>query len=165
MTSNEKIETNKINAQLSTGPINTELTKFNAVKHGLLSQELIIPNIEDKKEYEKIALMIRDEIKPMSIIEELLVERLTTSYWRLRRAIKVEKGQIIQNYIEWEHKDIYVGEYSPKEYFQKEKAMKEYNNMPSETILDKILRYETTLERQFYRALKEIEKQKRKEKE
>lgn len=52
-----------------------------------------------------------------------------------------------------------------EDYKLMDKAKKEFNNIPSETILDKILRYETTLERQFYRALKEIEKQKKNEKE
>jgi hypothetical protein len=141
MTSNEKIKTNKINAQLSTGPTNTELTKFNAVKHGLLSKELIIPNIEDKKEYEAIASMIRDEIKPMTMIQELLVERLITSYWRLRRAIKVEKGYIMKNYVNEYDFGMFPNH---EDYKLMDKAKKEFNNMPNESILDKILRYETT---------------------
>lgn len=106
--------------------------------------------------------MIRDEIKPMNMIQELLVERLITSYWRLRRAIKVEKGHIMKNYVNEYDFGMFPNQ---EDYKLMEKAKKEFNNMPNESILDKILRYETTLERQFYRALKEIEKQKRNEKE
>src|SRR5947207_377411 len=61
--------------------------RFNALKHGLLAQELVIttgPVTESQAELTSLHAQFRRDFAPVGIAEELLVERLLVTYWRLR---------------------------------------------------------------------------------
>jgi len=49
MISEKQILANRENAQKSTGPKNTELTKFNSLRHGILAKSIIIKGVECKE--------------------------------------------------------------------------------------------------------------------
>ena len=94
MTSPKKAQSNRQNALKSTGPRTLEgkaAVRLNAVKHGLLSQDVLLPG-EDEAALKELGEGLREELQPIGELENLLVERIIASTWRLRRLGRVEAG-------------------------------------------------------------------------
>jgi hypothetical protein len=72
-------ETKKLDA--TTG---TELTRFNALRHGILSRFTVLP-WESREEYETVLAALVAEHAPQGPTEEHLVEELAHIMWRKRR--------------------------------------------------------------------------------
>ena len=66
------------------GEGNTELTRFNAVKHGILSRYTVLP-WEDADEYQNLLVDLVAEHQPLGPTEVHLVEELAGILWRKRR--------------------------------------------------------------------------------
>ncbi|MFH1373303.1 MAG: hypothetical protein ABII79_05885 [bacterium] len=95
-----KIAANRRNAKKSTGPKTKRgkaIVRYNAMKHGLLAKEAVI-TVGDGKENEadfgKTLQSLVDDFQPVGPMEQILVERIAVSYWRLRRALRAETGAI-----------------------------------------------------------------------
>ncbi|MGD1080766.1 MAG: hypothetical protein ABR881_20790 [Candidatus Sulfotelmatobacter sp.] len=99
-TSQKKVEANRRNAQLSTGPTSAEgkeTSSLNASKHGLLAKDVVITNRrtkEDQAEFDGLLAEMRDCYRPVGIAEDLLVREMTISYWRSARALRCERGHV-----------------------------------------------------------------------
>ena len=94
MTSDKKVESNRRNALKSTGPRTPEgksLVRLNAVRHGLRAEEILLAG-EDGEALEELGERLRAELQPVGELENLLVDRIVASYWRLRRVGRVESG-------------------------------------------------------------------------
>ena len=94
MTSEKKAEANRRNALKSTGPKTPEgkaAVRLNALKHGLRSEEVLLPG-EDGEALRELDEHLRNELQPAGELENLLVDRIIASYWRLRRLGRVEAG-------------------------------------------------------------------------
>jgi hypothetical protein len=94
MTSDKKTQANRRNASKSTGPKTPEgkaAVRLNALRHGLLSQEIVLPG-EDEEALRELDEYLRAELQPVGELENLLVDRIIGSYWRLRRLGRVETG-------------------------------------------------------------------------
>ena len=94
MTSDKQADANRRNARKSTGPKTPEgkaAVRLNALKHGLLSQEILLPG-EDQEALRELSERLRAELQPVGELENLLVDRIIASYWRLRRLERVEAG-------------------------------------------------------------------------
>ena len=94
MTSPKKIQANRQNALKSTGPKTPEgkdAARLNATKHGLLSQEVLLPG-EDEAALKELGERLRAELQPVGEMEGQLVERIVATQWRLRRLSRVEAG-------------------------------------------------------------------------
>jgi hypothetical protein len=94
MTSEKKAESNRRNALKSTGPKTPEgkaAVRLNALRHGLLSQEILLAG-EDEQALMELGERLRDELQPVGELESLLVDRIISAYWRLRRVVRVETG-------------------------------------------------------------------------
>jgi hypothetical protein len=94
VTSEKKAEANRRNALQSTGPRTSEgkdAVRLNALKHGLLSRETLLPG-EDEEALGELGQTLRDELQPVGELENLLVERIIFAYWRLWRLGRVEAG-------------------------------------------------------------------------
>jgi len=94
MTSEKQIQANRRNAQRSTGPNTPEgkdAVRLNANKHGLRSQEVLLPG-EDEEALKELDENLRAELKPVGELENLLVDGIIASHWRLRRLRRVEAG-------------------------------------------------------------------------
>jgi hypothetical protein len=94
MTSDKRAQANRQNALKSTGPKTPEgkaAVRLNAMKHGLLSREVLLPG-EDEAALKELGEHLRAELQPVGELESLLVERIVSSYWRLRRLGRVEAG-------------------------------------------------------------------------
>lgn len=100
MSSDEQIEANRKNAQMSTGPITDDGKKIvskNAVVHGILSREVVIstPELQEHQEdFDRLKQSLTEDYQPFGVTEGILVERIAISYWRLRRVLRAEKGEI-----------------------------------------------------------------------
>ena len=85
---------NRTNAQASTGPSSQEgkeSVRFNAVAHGLTSKTVVLPH-ESAEEYQQISQGFVDSYKPANDHEEVLVEQVAQSFWRLQRCYGVERA-------------------------------------------------------------------------
>jgi len=100
MTTEKSIAANRRNAQLSTGPRTKEgkdAVRQNAMKHGLLSASALLP-MEDAAVFAAFSEAIRDDLKPVGEVESILVERIASCVWRLRRAGILEAGILEWHY-------------------------------------------------------------------
>ena len=99
-TTPKKIRANRRNASLSTGPkspAGKERVRRNAMKHGLLAQEVVISAGDGKEssaQFDALLSSLAAEFRPEGALEEMLVERIAVCYWRLRRALRCEVGEI-----------------------------------------------------------------------
>ena len=94
MTSEGKAEANRRNAQKSTGPKTPEgkrAVRLNALRHGLLSKEVLLPG-EDGEALGELGERLWAELQPVGALENLLVDRIVAAVWRLGRLGRVEAG-------------------------------------------------------------------------
>jgi hypothetical protein len=92
MPSQKQIEANRRNARKSTGPITEAgkaVAKFNALRHGMTAESAVLP-YEDHLAYAMLREALLSHYAPANIAEEMLVDVLANSYWRLLRARRVE---------------------------------------------------------------------------
>src|SRR5262252_5485625 len=92
MTTERQKAANRANALRSTGPKTPEgkaAVRLNAIRHGLLARDAVLPG-EDADAFEDLWNQVRAELSPMGPIEELLVERVVNTMWRLRRLGRAE---------------------------------------------------------------------------
>jgi hypothetical protein len=94
MASEKQDMANRQNARKSTGsktPQGKAAVRLNATKHGLLSEEALLPG-EDEATFLKLAERLRAELRPAGELEALLVGRIVAAHWRLGRLGRVEAG-------------------------------------------------------------------------
>jgi hypothetical protein len=92
MTSERKKAANQTNALLSTGPKTAEgkaAVRFNAFRHGLLSQDVVLPG-EDAEAFENLRSQVWTDRSPVGSLEEFLVNRMVNAMWRLERLARME---------------------------------------------------------------------------
>src|SRR5271157_3220799 len=94
--SSKKLEANRRNAQLSTGP-KTEAGKNhsrrNALKHGVLASALLVTKgggTEDAAEFEELLHALNQDLAPVGRLEEMMVEKIAVCSWRQKRALRYE---------------------------------------------------------------------------
>jgi hypothetical protein len=92
MISRFRLQANRRNALLSTGPKTEEgrqRSRANAVRHGLTS-ETVVASLEDADDYKAFeATIIADYCAETAVARELVL-RLASVLWRLRRATAIE---------------------------------------------------------------------------
>src|SRR5215469_10805561 len=92
MTSLRQLETNRQNAQRSTGPRTEEgkeVSRRNALRHGLTA-ETVIEILEDPEDYKAFEATITADYDAETAVERELVLRLASLLWRIRRATGIE---------------------------------------------------------------------------
>ncbi len=75
-------------------PPSTEMTRFNALRHGVLSRYSVLP-WEDVGEYEALVSALVAEHVPVGPTEEHLVEELAGIFWRKRR-LRLAEGAVFR---------------------------------------------------------------------
>ena len=88
------------------------------------------------------------ELQPQGELEGILVDRIVSSVWRLKRTLNVETANMV-----YEHRERIQGSYPFNEAQRRLLALRD---MLTNNSTEKILRYETTIERQIYKALHEL---------
>ena len=92
--SNLKLAANRENARQSTGPRTPEGKKrssLNALRHGLTSQIVVMPN-EDLKAYLSFCERYVKDLSPKNEPEKQLAQDMANSTWRLNRSGSIENG-------------------------------------------------------------------------
>jgi len=99
-TTDRQIAANRQNGLRSSGPRTPggkAVAKLNALRHGILAKEAVIQgeNIrESSREFRTVLARFWQDLAPAGAVEEMLVERVAVCYWRLRRILIAEAGEI-----------------------------------------------------------------------
>ncbi len=92
----KQLAANQKNAKL--GGVKTDAGKAissrNATTFGIFSRAIVLEEIEDESEYKKMRARFFDELLPIGIIEEGLVDRLAVLQWRMARIGRAEAAMI-----------------------------------------------------------------------
>lgn len=133
--------------------------KSTVIRKYIFSNEILIEgeNIDDLNDLRAI---IDKEFKPSNEIESFFADRIVSSIWRMKRCLNIEK-QII------EHASSGIQEYEQGFFTSKKRTKNELQQLKALKIIEEkdkmseIMKYESSLERQFYLALRELRKAKR----
>lgn len=144
--SDKQHEANKQNAQLGgvKTPEGKAISRYNATRHGILRDTI---TEYEKVDYEKIFNEFCDFYKPENFIEEILVERLVVAYIKMARVSRAE-NELMKSAMD---PTVPFGE--GVSYYERigYKVV-----LPSDKVAllsDVYARYETAVEKRFYRAM------------
>jgi hypothetical protein len=94
MSSPARLAANRRNAARSTGPRTPRgqrRSSLNALKHGILSRQLVaVDTPADQALFRALHRSLVAELYPVGVVEILLVERIASCLWRLRRVTIAE---------------------------------------------------------------------------
>ena len=122
----------------------------------IFSSEIIIEG-ENASELDEIRNRLLKELKPSGEIESILVDRIVSGVWRLKRCLKIE-SQVI------EFESSGIQEYEQGFFRTRKRTNKELSQLRALKItegknrLEELSKYETILERQIYKALSALDK-------
>ena len=145
-----QIAANRRNAQNSTGPRTAEgkaAVRLNSLTHGLRTQDVLLPG-EDEQAFREIRGAFHQQHQPEGPAELFCVEKMILSYWRNRRIAKIETGFFMNAHPS-----------QPERYGDR-------NGVPGRAFTTdsqgqdnfcRLARYESSLDRAFYRASKELQ--------
>jgi hypothetical protein len=142
-------------AQHSTGPTSPagkEAVSYNRITHGLCSKKVILPG-EDPEAFHALLNGYMSDLKPVDLIERTIVQQIAESYWRLDRARGLESGTFevearnVRANLVKEGKNVDLC--GPDELY----SLVIRNLGPQ---FELMRRYESTIERAYYRAIKEF---------
>lgn len=157
MATARQIEANRRNAS---GPhkmteAGKDAIKGNAIRHGLAARVHVVLPGEDQNFFNEILESLRAEYAPSSTQEELLVHQIVQSYWRMLRARNMETGGFLE--VEADFARQYGVESNPDGDLTRA-AQLALAFSKNGKMFDKLNRYETTAERSYYRAIRELQK-------
>jgi hypothetical protein len=90
--SEKQVLANRQNAIHSTGPKSEQgkaIASQNALRHGLRSENMVIPG-ETPEEFDQFRQLLQDDLSPTGAMEVFLADRIVQSFWKLRRAGRIE---------------------------------------------------------------------------
>ncbi len=122
----------------------------NALKHGLLSKQLILAS-ESGNDLTSLHTDISEDLKPVGTMEEMLVDQIVSGYWRLKRLYTVETKSM-----DWYAND--NGGFTIISESEEQQERKSVRDMLNNQTIEVILRYQATIERSIYRAYHELER-------
>lgn len=94
--SDKKQAANRLNSRKSTGPktlAGKRSVSQNARQHGILSTHLFLEN-ESREEFSFLLETLQQELAPVGLLENTLVERVAVSIWRQRRLVRSESAEV-----------------------------------------------------------------------
>ncbi len=109
-TSERKIVANRRNALKSTGPKTADGKRTiskNALKHGILSKDIVIDGVESQEEYDSFLAAHIGHYQPVGPVEEMLVSEIANGSWRLSRVRRYETGVTTQEFNDRFNRDAY----------------------------------------------------------
>jgi hypothetical protein len=166
MTSAAQVLANRSNARKSTGPRTPEgkaAAAQNAVKHGLLAEQVVIKG-EDPEEFDLYRAGMLAELAPVGAVEGMLAERAVSLAWRLRRAERLQSAVFATVYREnandvvlWPKHGLPIqpgpGE---DEVILGQVVMTDFLHAK---VLDRLLVYERRIESSLYRTMGELRRE------
>ncbi len=166
MASVAQIQANRLNAQKSTGPRTpqgTAAASRNAVKHGLLAEQVVIQG-EDPEEFELYRAGMLAELTPVGAVAAMLAERAVGLAWRLRRAERLQSAVFAMVYREnADDVVLWPGHGLPIEPKRDEEEVilgqVVMTDFARARVLDRLLVHERRIENSLYRTMAELRKE------
>ncbi len=127
------------------------MSRRNALKHGLLSKQLLIAHgegKEDEEEYFRVLTDLREHLHPVGPLEEILVEKIAVEYWRVGRSILFERGLFRSASASGLEMDV-------------ARILDPGRDL---SVMDRILRYGTSINRQLFQTMNQLERLQRQRK-
>jgi hypothetical protein len=96
----KQLAANRRNAAKSTGPktaAGKAVARLNALKHGALAQSVVMRGHrirESAPQFKQLCQELYASLAPVGPLEEMLVDRIATASWRLRRTRRAESGEV-----------------------------------------------------------------------
>ena len=166
-----KLEANRSNAKRSTGPKSPEgkqRSRLNAMKHGILTSELLIregPNAENARAFNEMLAALRQDRAPVGALEDLLVEKIAVCFWRLRRVLRCEAGLAIHDLELKFHENVSFSREPDDPILglrdDNEHRYSQHLTIPLSGEMDRLLRYETSVHRQLVYYINQLERMQR----
>ena len=138
----------------------------NAVRHAVLSQSPVIPDVETEEDWQTHRTHLFDDLDPHGALEEALADQIAFTLWKLRRvafyqAVKT-RWHIDQAESDLALADAYAAGTVAKGEFHQPDSDRVYGAellrmLPAADTLTKIMRYEAHLHRQYIQTLHELE--------
>ncbi len=150
MASPAQIAANRRNAQHSTGPRTDEgkaAVRLNSLIHGLRAQEVLLPD-EDPAVFEELRESFHQQFNPEGPAELFCVEKMLLSFWRNRRIGRIE-ADMYRHFYPTAAQAGKIGFGTLGQSFTIEGL--------GQDNFSRLARYETSLDRSFYRASKELQ--------
>jgi hypothetical protein len=173
ISTSKKSRANRRNAQLSTGPKTEEgksRSRRNALRHGILASALLLTRgagAEDSAEFEELLRDLRLDRAPVGALEEMFVEKIAVCWWRQKRALRCEAGLMRQQCAELEFSALIQtleAEGDP-EFRTPEPGDPDTTELLVDDLglargaeVDRLLRYETAIQRQLIFAINQLER-------
>jgi hypothetical protein len=150
----DRADSNRKNAERSTGPHDTTSTRLNAVKHGLLARG--ITELDDPDAYESLTRRLTEANRPVGDLEKFFVQRIAFHMIRLQRAERLEAEYITS--------EIHPPVKAPtlEEAFEPEiievGVPAAVGALGAINLVSGFQRYETAIENKLYRAISQLER-------
>jgi len=166
MASMAQIQANRSNAQKSTGPRTPEgkaVASQNAVKHGLLAEQVVIHG-EDPAQFDLYREGMLADLAPVGGIEMMLAERAVSLAWRLRRAERLHSAVFATVYREnagdivlWPRHGLPIEPKPDEEAVILGQVV--MTDFARAQVLDRLLVHERRIENSLYRTMRELRKE------
>ncbi len=166
---NTKNESNRRNAMKSTGPrsiTGKAISSRNAVTHGGYSEALIVAG-ERPEDFHTLMADFAGTLRPVGPLEERLLLRLVSLWWRIGRATRAEREGLKVAVEDAQHDmgKMRLLTYDPLESVvpipapdYSEPTHTGFTWKESGEHIERLARYESQLERSFFRTLHELER-------
>ncbi len=153
MASAKQVAANRRNASLQRGPLSAEASAAlspNAVAHGLTAKHVVLRH-EDYVHYSELRAGIVMEYRPHTPQEHRIADQIAQNYWRLLRCRRVETATFENRLGTLKNRfDI-----DPNQSFNDDAGISVCMANDSRDF-DVLRRYETSIERAWYRAIREL---------
>lgn len=133
----------------------------NAGKQYIFSNEILLDE-ERQSDLDEIRNRLAKELKPSDEVELLIVDHIVSSVWRLKRCLKIER-QVM------EYDRSCIQKYDQGFFRTRKRTGKELAELKALKIIEnknrivELSKYETMLEMQLYKALRELSRYRRQE--
>ena len=146
-------ETARINGAKSNGPLTPEgkaTSAHNSLRHGLRAKAIVLPG-ESEEDYKALHAAHVERFQPADQVEMELVEAMAVARWRLRRIANIET-HVLTNQMTWNSKHN-----SSYRELQDDDQRLAYVYEQCSGHINLLSRYESSLNRTFDRALKQLQ--------
>jgi hypothetical protein len=163
-----KLGANRRNAAKSSGPKTLEgkaAAARNATRHAVLSNAPVLPGVESASDWDAHLTAVILSLHPSGYFEAVLASRVASLLWRLGRVTRYETENITSSLETAEEHlsqvsqfDIrHIGRTAATQRARLERTRRERLLLQTDGV-DKVVRYETHLDRSLFRALHELQR-------
>ena len=165
MATDRQLQANLENAKKSTGPRTPEgkeRSSKNALRHGLLAADSVIPG-EDPADFDRHLTLFENTYVPKNYIEREIVRQIADAAWRMQRLSRIETSAITVAMARRRKHRLRYGQESALEGHEADLELLGASMLDDTKLLNNLGRYDGHLTRRFYRAVEMMMKFRREE--